>query len=59
VTQKGSKKREEKKYKRIFITSDLLEKLKWLVADVLNISKEEITSGTVLIDDLALDSLDL
>ena len=59
MTQKGSKKREEKKYKRIFITSDLLEKLKWLVADVLNISKEEITSGTVLIDDLALDSLDL
>ncbi|WP_026507339.1 acyl carrier protein [Butyrivibrio sp. MC2013] len=36
-----------------------LDKLKELIADVLNVDPEEITNDTTFIDDLGADSLDI
>lgn len=36
-----------------------LEKLKKVIADVLNVDPEEITMGTTFVDDLGADSLDV
>lgn len=35
------------------------EKLKEIIADVLNVEKEEITKDTTFVDDLGADSLDI
>jgi acyl carrier protein len=35
------------------------EKLKEIIADVLNVSKDEITMDTTFVDDLGADSLDV
>lgn len=35
------------------------EKLKEIIADVLNVEKEEITKETTFVDDLGADSLDI
>lgn len=35
------------------------EKLKQVIADVLNVDPEEITMGTTFVDDLGADSLDV
>lgn len=35
------------------------EKLKKVIADVLNVDPEEITMGTTFVDDLGADSLDI
>ena len=35
------------------------EKLQEIIADVLNVQKEEITPETTLVDDLGADSLDI
>lgn len=36
-----------------------LEKLKQIIADVLNVDTEEITEETTFVDDLGADSLDI
>ena len=36
-----------------------LEKLKQIIADVLNVDEEEITMDTTFVDDLGADSLDI
>lgn len=36
-----------------------LEKLKEIIADVLNVDKDEITEETTFVDDLGADSLDV
>lgn len=36
-----------------------LEKLQGIIAEVLNVSKDEITTSTTFVDDLGADSLDI
>lgn len=56
--KKLKKKLQWKKVKKGIITMEF-EKLKKVIADVLNVDPEEITMETTFVDDLGADSLDV